>query len=93
MAIYNTSGVMSNSTAATGCQVSLTGKAQWIYLSMHARGNCFFAKDTASTGTGTGIGLCIATGDTYVFQVQPGEAKYWFHVATAAESYYIMEVF
>jgi hypothetical protein len=93
MAIINTTGTLCASTATTGCQIPLSGKAQWVYLSVYAQTYGLFAQSTASSGSGTGIGLAFATGDTYVFQFQPGEAKYWYHVATAASEFHLMEVF
>ena len=94
MAIVNTSGLLCTSTATTGSMISLTGKAQWIYLSVYAGAMGFLAPSTASTGTGTGIGLAFATGDTYVFQVQPGEAKYFYNLAPySSGSFYFTEVF
>lgn len=92
MAIVGTSGTLDNSTASTGTRIALGGKAQWIYVSVQSQTYGYFAPSTASTGTGTGIGLTFATGDHYVFQFQPGEAKYFLHVATGTNSYYIMEI-
>lgn len=93
MAIVNTSGTLLDSTADTGTMVPLSGKAQWIYLSVYAPTYFRFTNSTATTGSGTAIGLTIASGDTYVYQTQPGEAKYFLHVATATEAYYLMEVY
>jgi len=94
MAIVNTSGVLCTSTATTGSMIALGGKAQWIYLSVYTQTAGFFSHDTASTGTGTGIGLQFATGDTYVFQFQPGDAKYFYNLAKISSGeFYITEVF
>jgi hypothetical protein len=92
MGIVHTTGTLDASTGSTGTQLTLTGQAKWIYLAVSAQTYVFFAGNTNSTGTGTGLGLTIATGDTYVFQFHPGDAKYLYHVATAANPYSIMEV-
>ena len=92
MGIVHTTGTLDASTASTGTQLALTGQAKWIYLAVSAQTYAFFAGNTDSTGTGTGLGMTIATGDTYVFQFHPGDAKFMYHVATAAEPYSIMEV-
>lgn len=92
MAIKVTTGTLTASTNTTANLVPLSGQAQWIYLSVWARTCGYFSNGTASTGTGTDIGLQFATGDTYVFQFQPGEAKYFLQCGTAASPYAIMEV-
>lgn len=93
MAIVNTSGTLDASTASTGTMVPLSGKAEWIYLSVYAQTYFRFVGSTGTTGSGTSIGLTVASGDTYPYQVKPGEAKYFLHVATGALPYYIMEVY
>lgn len=93
MAIVHTTGTLNASTASTGTRLTLSGNARWIYLAVSAQTYAWFAGGATSTGTGTGLGMTIATGDTYVFQFHPGDAKYLWHVATAAEPYSIMEVF
>ena len=92
MAIYNTTGTLTAATNSTAAQIALTGKAQWLYFSAYARANITINQSTASSGVSTDIGMAIATGDTYVFQFQPGEAKYLYQVGTAASPFYIMEV-
>jgi hypothetical protein len=92
MAIKNTSGTLTASTNTTNNMIPLSGQAQWIYVSVWARTCAFFVDTTASTGTGTDIGLQLATGDTYSFQFQPGQAKYFMQVGTAASPFYVTEV-
>jgi len=92
MAIVNTSGTLTNATNSTAAQIALTGQAQWLYFSAFARAHIKICGSTASSGVSTALGLAIATGDTYVFQFQPGEAKYLYQVGTAAEPFSIMEV-
>ncbi len=93
MAIVHTTGTLDASTGSTGTMLTLGGNAEWVYFSVSAQTYAWFAGTTASTGTGTGLGMTIATGDTYVFRFPFGDAKYLFHVATAANPYSIMEVF
>jgi hypothetical protein len=93
MAIVNTSGTMSAATNSTACQVALTGKAQYIYLSVWDRAYGWFSKTTNSTGITTAGGLSYSTYQIYAFEFMPGEAKYWYHVATAGSAYFITESF
>jgi hypothetical protein len=92
MAIKNTTGTLVNSTNTTGNMVPLSGQAQWIYVSVWARTCAYFTDTTASTGTGTDIGMQLASGEIYPFQFQPGQAKYWLHCATLNTPYALMEV-
>jgi hypothetical protein len=92
MAIKGTTGTLTASTNTTANMVPLSGQAQWVYLSVWARTCAYFTDSTATTGTGTDIGMQLATGDTYIFQFQPGQAKYLLQCATGANPYYIMEV-
>jgi hypothetical protein len=92
MAIKTTTGTLDASTASTGTMVPLSGQAQWIYVSVWARTCAYFTGTTGTTGTGTDIGLQLASGEVYPFQFQPGQAKYFLHVATGALPYAIMEV-
>ena len=92
MSIKVTTGTLDASTASTGTMVPLSGQAQWVYVSVWARTCAYFSHGTASTGTGTDIGLQLTSGETYGFQFQPGQAKYFVHVATGALPYCLMEI-
>ena len=93
MGIIHTTGTLDDSTASTGTMLTLDGHAEWVYLAVSAQTYAWFSHGTGTTGTGTGLGLTVATGDTYVFQFHPGDARYLWHVSTAAEPYSIMEIF
>lgn len=92
MAIINTSGLLTTATGSTNTQTALSGQGQYLYLSVQAKTFGFFSQTTGSTGTGENLGLNFASGENYVFQFQPGEAKYWYHVSSATGAYGIMEV-
>jgi len=96
MGIIHTTGTLDDSTASTGTMLTLDGHAEWVYLAVSAQTYAWFSGasgQVTGTGVGTGLGMTIATGDTYVFQFHPGDAKYLWHVSTAAEPYSIMEIF
>lgn len=94
MAISVLNGTMSNATNSTACQIALGGKARWIYLTVNARAaGCFATAGTGSTGVSTAGMFNFATGLVHIFQFMPGEAKVWNHVATAANTYGILEVY
>jgi hypothetical protein len=82
MAIVMTTGTLSNDTNTTGCQINLSGNADFRNSN----------QDT-STSCGTGLGLTLATAETYAFKFYHGDCNRIFHVATAAGSYGVMEVY
>ena len=94
--ISHTTGTLPAATNTTANTVPLSGHAEWVYLAVSAQTYAWFSGASGcvtGTGVGTGLGMTIATGDTYVFQFHPGDCRYVHWVATAAEPYSIMEVY
>lgn len=91
MSMTMTNVALSADTGTTGCQISLSGKAEQIYISVGQKTYGWFADTTGSTGVTTAVGLTLSTNDVYPFAVY--QPKYFYHVATGAGVCRILEVY
>jgi hypothetical protein len=93
MAHVTTTGGLPKSTGVTGTLQPLTGKADYIHIRVDGVTYMTFRDSTGSTGSGTGIGLILTTGDVHTFVAGKPGPKYISWVATSTAEFAIVETF